>query len=179
MRGSPAPIPLAATLRAELQAWQRTRVNVDYLSFVGRIWRAHGEDSPVIEHARLTAGVDAALQAIEHVPPLSFLVIGEAGVGKTALIRSLGTRLQEKGWTLFQASAVDVLAGQTFIGTRKAHPRAARQPPRRQTHRLVRARLPRVVLRRPASLQPGGGAGHAAAGGGERADLHSGRGAAA
>ncbi len=110
------PIPLAATLRGELQAWQRSRINSEYLSGVGRIWRADGEDSPVIEHARLSAAIEVALQAIQHAPPLSFLVVGEAGVGKTALIRALGAKLQQKGWTLFQASAVDVLAGQTYVG---------------------------------------------------------------
>jgi ATP-dependent Clp protease ATP-binding subunit ClpC len=110
------PIPLAATLREQLQAWKRSRVNTAYLSSVGRMWRASPDDSPVIEHARLTAGVEAALQAIEHSPPVGVLVVGEAGVGKTMLIRALAARLQETGWTVFEASAVDVLAGQTYIG---------------------------------------------------------------
>jgi ATP-dependent Clp protease ATP-binding subunit ClpC len=108
--------PLAATLRGDLRAWQGGRLDVSFLNTIGRVWREGAAEEPVIEHPRLQAGIDTALQAIEHAPPQSFLVIGEAGTGKTALIRALGARLQQRGWTVFQASATDVLAGQTFIG---------------------------------------------------------------
>ncbi|HJQ34020.1 MAG TPA: AAA family ATPase, partial [Pyrinomonadaceae bacterium] len=39
-----------------------------------------------------------------------------SGTGKTALVRALARSLREGGWVVFEASAADVLAGQTYIG---------------------------------------------------------------
>ncbi len=65
-------------------------------------------------------GLDAALQrAYEHVvttPPQPVLLVGEHGVGKSVLIDLLSERLLGEGWRVFEASAAEILAGQSYIG---------------------------------------------------------------
>jgi len=106
----------AGRLRDAFQLWHRTRVDVNFLQSVGRVWPIGDEARVVVEHAELSANVESALAALEQDPPQSFLITGETGVGKTALFRLLATRLMNRGWTIFEATAADVLAGQVYIG---------------------------------------------------------------
>lgn len=46
----------------------------------------------------------------------SVLVVGEHGVGKTVLVDLLVESLQSDGWLVFEASAAEVLSGQSYIG---------------------------------------------------------------
>jgi ATP-dependent Clp protease ATP-binding subunit ClpC len=64
----------------------------------------------------LLAGVEAGLEAFGRHPPASFVLLGEPGTGKSALFQTLAARLIEQGWTIFECSARDLIAGQVFIG---------------------------------------------------------------
>lgn len=108
--------PLGQRLRAQLDEWRRTRVDQKFLGSIGRVWRADGDDSPIIEHDALDAGVELALDAVLTPPAASFVILGEPGTGKSTLFRALAARLAERGWTVFEASAPEVLAGMTYIG---------------------------------------------------------------
>jgi ATP-dependent Clp protease ATP-binding subunit ClpC len=44
------------------------------------------------------------------------LVCGEHGTGKTVVVDRLFAKLHAEGWLLFEASAAEVLAGQSYIG---------------------------------------------------------------
>jgi ATP-dependent Clp protease ATP-binding subunit ClpC len=57
---------------------------------------------------------------VERDPPQSFLIVGKSGTGKTALFRLLAGELMDKGWTIFEASAADVLSGQVYVGELEA-----------------------------------------------------------
>ena len=46
----------------------------------------------------------------------SLALTGESGSGRTTTIRALETRLRKQGWTIFEADATDLLAGQMYIG---------------------------------------------------------------
>ena len=46
----------------------------------------------------------------------SALVVGEQGVGKSAVIREALRELQDEGWFVFEATGSDVLAGQKYMG---------------------------------------------------------------
>jgi MoxR-like ATPase len=43
--------------------------------------------------------------AIRKEPPRSVLLVGDSGVGKTALVRVLARRLQRERWIILEASA--------------------------------------------------------------------------
>ncbi|MCB9883757.1 MAG: AAA family ATPase [Planctomycetes bacterium] len=100
-------------LHEDLERWRRGWVDTKYLSGVGRVWTEQDWQG-----ARGTSSIDGALRAA--LPALranrSMIVVGEPGVGKTSFVRRLAAKAQEEGWTLFEASASDLLAGQTFIG---------------------------------------------------------------
>jgi ATP-dependent Clp protease ATP-binding subunit ClpC len=106
----------AGPLRDNLAQWHRTRVDTKYLESIGKIWDQARLEPVIIEHELLSQAVKLSLQALERTPPQSFLIIGESGTGKTALLRLLASELMDRGWTIFEASAADVLSGQVYIG---------------------------------------------------------------
>jgi ATP-dependent Clp protease ATP-binding subunit ClpC len=108
--------PHASTLRAELRAWRETRVDRKFLASIGKLREPSPDDPVIVEHAELRTGVQVAADAILATPPRSFVVVGESGVGKSALVQALVRRLHEAGWTVFEASAVDINAGMSYIG---------------------------------------------------------------
>jgi ATP-dependent Clp protease ATP-binding subunit ClpC len=108
--------PAADALLAQLREWRRGRVDTDFLESIGRIWSADDWQARVADTPSLRAGVTLALDALQRTPPQSLLLVGEAGVGKTALMRAIAQRLADAGWTILEATAADVIAGQTYIG---------------------------------------------------------------
>lgn len=108
--------PFAQRLREDLRHWQQARIDLTLLGSVGRVWDRDDTQRAALTTPRLEQLLASALDALSRDPPASLLVTGEAGVGKTAFVHALGARLVERGWTVFEATAADVLAGQTFIG---------------------------------------------------------------
>lgn len=115
--------PQAQALRAQQQRFERERIDVAFLSGIGRLWRdadcAGALVTPAIE-----AGIGTASAALHAQPSQSVLVVGEPGVGKTSLVRCLAQRLMQDGWTVFEASASEVIAGQAYIGELEERVRA-------------------------------------------------------
>jgi ATP-dependent Clp protease ATP-binding subunit ClpC len=109
-------VPLAVQLREEFGRWQRKRIDLSFLRTVGRIWGDEDMARHVVDTPALKLGVELAAETLCRSEASSLLLVGEAGVGKTMLMRALAKRLAREGWTIFEASAVDVMAGQVFIG---------------------------------------------------------------
>ncbi|MEO8631177.1 MAG: AAA family ATPase, partial [Betaproteobacteria bacterium] len=105
----------ARTLRETVSSWHRTHVNEKFLTSIGRMYDASGA-TVVVEHEPLRAALEAALQALSRSTPQSILITGDPGVGKSALFSALAARLGARGWSIFDASAAEVLAGQVHIG---------------------------------------------------------------
>jgi ATP-dependent Clp protease ATP-binding subunit ClpC len=99
---------------ALLQAWRARDVELDFFASVGRPVELEGA-APLLVGARATA-VDLVEDAVRAQPPRSVLLVGDTGVGKTALLREALRRLAPSGWVGFEAAASDVMAGQMYIG---------------------------------------------------------------
>ena len=108
--------PLAEQLREELARWREERIDLALLESIGRVWTPTEQRPLAIVTSQFEEALAIISPALARQPPASFLVVGEAGVGKSSLIRALGLRLMSEGWTVFEASAADVIAGQTYMG---------------------------------------------------------------
>nr|WP_254696126.1 helicase HerA-like domain-containing protein [Lysobacter enzymogenes] len=69
-----------------------------------------------VAHAALEQQLERLHELLTGDAAASVLVTGEHGVGKTVLIDLLAQRLQAEGWLVFEASAAEVLSGQSYIG---------------------------------------------------------------
>ncbi|NZA25203.1 AAA family ATPase [Luteimonas sp. SJ-92] len=85
------------------------------LGGIGRLG-ARPPSTPRFEHDALRDAVDELHARFNDPAPRPQLLVGEPGVGKSALLDLLCTRLHEDGWLVFEASAADVLAGQKYVG---------------------------------------------------------------
>lgn len=108
--------PHANELQAELRRWIDTRLDRDFLRTVGTLWDPAEIDPLLIEPETWRDAMAAAEAAILKDKPRSVAVCGDPRVGKTAFIKLLGRRLQNRGWTIFAASASELMADQIYIG---------------------------------------------------------------
>ncbi|MBV9496754.1 MAG: ATP-dependent Clp protease ATP-binding subunit [Acidobacteria bacterium] len=108
--------PIADPLRAELDAHEASRTNVDYLRSIGAIWDDDAPAQGIVETEGLADGAELLVQTLTAERRRSVLVVGEDGVGKTTLIRTAAKRLRAEGWIIFEASANEVQAGQSYFG---------------------------------------------------------------
>jgi ATP-dependent Clp protease ATP-binding subunit ClpC len=108
--------PFAATLLGQLETWQSQRLDRTFLATIGRFWNAGDDETLLVEPAAWREAIEQGQSAVLHNPPRSIVVSGEVRVGKTSFLRLLGARLQGAGWTIFEASGADLMAGQVYIG---------------------------------------------------------------
>ncbi len=110
--------PLAAPLLASYKTWRTQHVDRSLLQSAGQLWDEADSRSAagVLEHAQLLDAVDQLQAALLAGRPQSCLVVGEAGVGKTTILRKLASRLHEQGWAIFTSGHNDLIAGQIYIG---------------------------------------------------------------
>jgi ATP-dependent Clp protease ATP-binding subunit ClpC len=100
----------------DFEQWRRGRERLEFFGSFGRIWDAP-RDVPALTAVGGRAAVVAALQAaLRDAVPRSALVVGEHGVGKSAVVREALRPFQDEGWLVFEAGAADVNAGQVHIG---------------------------------------------------------------
>src|SRR5438270_2770636 len=103
------------TIRA-FEDWRRRRAELDFFRGVGRIWEPR-EEEPAVTSVGNRASVVAALESALLDPGTrSVLLVGEHGVGKSAVLRDVLRAVYGKGWFIFEASATELMAGQMYIG---------------------------------------------------------------
>ncbi|MBN2491590.1 MAG: AAA family ATPase [Planctomycetes bacterium] len=107
----------ARPLLAELRAWRRRRLNLGFLRSCGRLLEESAAADPgIVMQDVLLERVATIGRALKKRPPRSVLVTGADGVGKKTIVQTLARRLIAEGWTLFQAGAAELKAGQIWIG---------------------------------------------------------------
>jgi ATP-dependent Clp protease ATP-binding subunit ClpC len=107
--------PFAAALIAELDTMQLGSVDREFLATFGRLWS--GDDTEILlEPSGWEPPLAAARASLERAVPRSLLVSGDHMVGKSSLLRILACRLRPQGWTVFEASGADLMAGQIWFG---------------------------------------------------------------
>ena len=81
-------------------------------------WHERGKmaEPPVFMTRTLAECADKVVKALTSSPPRPVLVVGESGVGKTALARSVAAKLSAGGWRVFEAGASQLNAGMSFVG---------------------------------------------------------------
>lgn len=111
-------MPVLAPYLAQVDAEAARRNERRALGGVGRIWSPAATDDAfgIVDHPALERQVERLHALLLATPPVSVLVAGESGTGKTVLVDRLFARLRDDGWLLFEASAAEVLAGQKYIG---------------------------------------------------------------
>jgi hypothetical protein len=107
--------PFAAALVAQLDDIARHEINRGFLTTFGRFWTAHDAHA-LVEPQQWQQSFAAAEATLAQALPRSLLVTGEALVGKTSFLRLTAQRLSNQGWTVFEASGADLMAGQIWFG---------------------------------------------------------------
>jgi ATP-dependent Clp protease ATP-binding subunit ClpC len=107
--------PMAAGLLTALETARLMTIDRAFLATFGRFWQPAANDVLV----EPTYWADALAETGSNVlgaHPRSLLVSGEVRVGKTSFLKLLGRRLEWLGWSVFEASGADLMAGQKWFG---------------------------------------------------------------
>ncbi len=106
----------APALMRQLDNARRASVDRAFLASFGRFWADRKDRELLIEPPAWAEVLAAAEAAALQTPARSLLVSGEHRVGKTTFLRLLAERLEAEGWTVFEAGAADLMAGQQWFG---------------------------------------------------------------
>ncbi|MGH3078354.1 MAG: AAA family ATPase, partial [Gaiellaceae bacterium] len=102
---------LGPEFRAAFEEWRAAR----NLASVGRIWEPPFDRPAAFLAGRRRELVELVVSALDQTPPRSVLLVGEHGVGKTALARAALDRLASEP-TVFETTAAQLNAGAIYIG---------------------------------------------------------------
>lgn len=102
---------LGPGVRESFERWRALRT----LRNAGRVWERPFDDPPTLLVGRRRELVEIATAALEQTPPRSVLLVGEHGVGKTALARSALERLDDDT-VVFETTAAQINAGAMYVG---------------------------------------------------------------
>ncbi len=108
--------PFATALIEDLISFQHSSIDREFLRSFGRFWNAREESELLIEAPPWREALQSAENSLGQMPQRSLLLSGERGVGKSSFLRLLSGKLARKGWGVFEASGVDLQAGQVYIG---------------------------------------------------------------
>jgi ATP-dependent Clp protease ATP-binding subunit ClpC len=108
--------PGLKTLEKEIQDAMQTLVDREFLGSIGRVWEPSQPDLYLQVNPKMEAVLSRMEKSLIADPGRSVILTGVGGVGKSTHIRALAQRLAQKGYVFFEATAADIIAGQTYIG---------------------------------------------------------------
>jgi ATP-dependent Clp protease ATP-binding subunit ClpA len=105
-----------ATLSAWLEKSLATEIDVKKLRDFGADLTTEAEEGRLAR----AYGVDGICEELEKVllrgQTRAAVLLGEAGVGKTAIVQELTHRIRKQGWRVLRFSPVELLAGTKYLG---------------------------------------------------------------
>ncbi len=108
--------PTAQRLRTELKRLRSARVDRTFLESFGRFWNIDDAERLLVEPDPWLEDLALAAESVLHNPPHSVLVSGLSRMGKTSFLKLLWLRLSGDGWSVFEASGAELMAGQSYFG---------------------------------------------------------------
>jgi ATP-dependent Clp protease ATP-binding subunit ClpC len=106
-------LPEATT--QEFARWRDERAQREFFGRFGHVWEAPAV-GPLTSVGGRAKVVDALEETLRGSGPRSALIVGEHGVGKSAVSGEALRRLAAEDWFVFVAGAAEVNAGQQYIG---------------------------------------------------------------
>jgi ATP-dependent Clp protease ATP-binding subunit ClpC len=105
--------PLISDLKEE----KNKSVDREFLRALGRLYDAASQPAEgILENDKLLGAVLELQESVLRVPSSSVMLIGESGVGKSAILEVFSRELVKQGWLVFRCGAADLLSGQMYIG---------------------------------------------------------------
>ena len=106
---------LGSDLAEGFERWRATAVDTEFLGRVGKLWAAPFDRPETLLVGDRAELVEQMVEALQHEPARSLLIVGEHGVGKTALLRAALDRVG-RPLVVFEASAATINAGAMYVG---------------------------------------------------------------
>jgi ATP-dependent Clp protease ATP-binding subunit ClpC len=106
---------LLPEVREPFERWQKATIDLDFVGHFARIWKRPYDSPPALLVGTRPEIVEIIRGAVTADPREPLLLVGEHGVGKTALVRSALDALPPE-WLVFEATASAVNAGAIYIG---------------------------------------------------------------
>ena len=106
---------LGEGFREAFESWRDAAVDTDFLREIGTLWHAPYDRPETLLVGDRPGLIDSMREALEHDPPRSLLLVGDHGVGKSALLRATLDRSAHRP-VVFEASASQINAGAMYVG---------------------------------------------------------------
>lgn len=106
---------LRKPLLAELKAFRGSRTNLAFLREIGTV-RNHDKKTASLVRYEPQLAAAAQITDLLEGQSRSVLVVGEEGVGKSVILDLAAEDLRSRGWTIFEAGALELMADQMYIG---------------------------------------------------------------
>ena len=106
-------VQLGHDFREIFETWRNSVVDTAFLRTIGTLWVAPYDRPETLLVGDRTELIELMCEALQQEPPRSLLMVGDHGVGKTALLRAALDR-SGRDVTVFEATASRIDAGASW-----------------------------------------------------------------
>ncbi|NOQ98180.1 MAG: hypothetical protein GQ561_08455 [Calditrichae bacterium] len=88
-------------LLEEISELKKVELDTEFLNSFGRMWTQEAPRDRVFEHDSIVSHTSRLIYAVFKEPFRSAILVGEPGVGKTAILRLLNSKIKKLNWKIF------------------------------------------------------------------------------